>query len=97
MSIIIDLETIKVFITTTFVLSENDILPGTKINISFNNKKLNKKILIDKNRKTYAYHNYMIDATFIEIKKSDGLKADSFLNIDEKILDNENPQETLKK
>ena len=92
-----DWETIKVLITTTFVLTGNDILPGTKINISFNNKKLNKEILIDQNRKAYICSNYMIDAIFIEIKKTDGFKADSFLNIDETILDNENPQETLKK
>ena len=87
-----DWETLKVLITTSYVLNEFDLFG--KINISFNNKKFNKEILIDNNRKKFINHDYITNVTFIEIKKSDGLKGDSFLNIDEVI---DSPEKTLTK
>lgn len=71
--------------TNNHVLNEAQILPGKEISFSINNGKIQKKILIDNSRKIYTDKKY--DITIIEIKKDDGLKSDSFLEIDNEIFE----------
>ena len=89
-----DWDALRVLITTDFIMNTNDIAPGDKINISLNEGKINKEIILDQKRKKYINQEYGI--TFIEIKNTDGIKKDSFLDIDENIYD-KNPKEYLKK
>ena len=67
-----------VFITNNHILNKNDISFGKKIIIS--NDNIKKSILIDNSRKTYT--NEMFDVTIIEIKKSDNINNNLFLDID---------------
>ena len=79
-----DWDSIKVLITNNQVLSEKDIAIGNKIKFSLNQEKINFEILIDESRRKYTNEKYNI--TIIEIKKDDGLKKDSFFEIDNKIF-----------
>ena len=87
-----DWEILRVLITTNNVLDKFDISPGQKIKISLNDGEISKEILIDGKRKTYISQEYGI--TIIEIKSTDGLKLDSFLDIDE-VINDENPKKNL--
>jgi V8-like Glu-specific endopeptidase len=82
-----------VLITNNQVLKETDIIQGKKIKLILNNKNL--EIKIDKLRKTYTNKEY--DITIIEIKKTDGLDFDSFLDIDDNIMKNELEKSFVKK
>ena len=79
-----DWNSIKVLITNNHVLSKNDIIQGQKIKLSLNNERINLEILIDESRRIYTSEKY--DITIIEINKDDGLKNDSFFEIDNKIF-----------
>ena len=87
-------DTFKALITNNHVLTGNDINKGEKIIFSLNNDKINLEIIIDESRMTFTSEKY--DITIIEIKKNDGLKKDSFFEIDNKIF-NENSQLLFKK
>ena len=89
-----DWDILRCLITTDFFIDESDFDPGSKINISLNEGIINKEITIEENRKKYTNKEYGI--TFIEIKSKDGIKKESFLEIDENIYDN-NPKEYLKR
>ena len=89
-----DWDTLRSLITTDFLIDANDFAPGDKINISFDEGKINKEIIIEENRKIYT--NQECGITFIEIKSKDGIKRESFLDIDENIYNN-NPKEYLKR
>lgn len=80
-------DSIKILMTNNHVLSEEDILPNKKINLSFKNDEKKLEMLIDKERKTYTDSSY--DVTIIEIKKSDGINIDSFFEIEDKIFLND--------
>ena len=54
-----------------------------KIKFSLNNERINLEILINESRRTYTSEKY--DITIIELNKNDGLKQDSFFEIDNKI------------
>ena len=81
---------LRVVMTNNHVLDENSIKIGDKIIYSLNNNKINKQIIIDESRITYTSKKY--DITIIEIKEKDGINKDSFLEIDNKIFNN-NPNE----
>ena len=70
---------LKVLITNSHILEKNNIISGTIIELSLNNGNDNKNILIDESRKIFSHTGY--DITIIEIKDSDGLNEDSFLDI----------------
>ena len=89
-----DWNLLRVLVTNNHVLDEDDIKTGNKISFSINNSKIRKEILIDESRIKFTSKDY--DVTFIEIKEEDGIKIDSFLDIDAQI--NEvNPDETYRK
>ena len=56
--------------------------------IKFSINEQNYEILIDDSRKVYTSVNY--DVTIIEIKKNDGLDKNSFLEVDDDIVNEEN-------
>ena len=74
---------VRVLITNRHVLNEDDIKPGKKIRFSMNNEEQNYEIEIDKERKIYTSEIY--DITMIEMRKEDGIKIDSFFEIDDNI------------
>ena len=84
---------IKAIISNNHVLTEKDILPGKKINFSLYNDKHKLEIVIDESRKIYTSEKY--DISIVELKQNDGIKMDSFLEIDGKIWKN-NPIEIFK-
>ena len=71
---------LPVIITNNHVLEESDITIGSNINFSLNNDSTKFTILIDNTRKVYT--NVKYDITIIEIKESDKLDINSFLDID---------------
>ena len=77
-------EPLMVLMTNNHVLELNDILPGKKIKFSLFNDKINYEILIDESRKTFT--NEEFDLTIIEMKKNDGLKKNSFFELDNQIF-----------
>ena len=80
---------LPVMITNYHVLDEFNVRIGSNIKFSLNND-LNKfQIKIDEKRKVYT--NAIYDITIIEIKDSDHLNTNTFLDIDEQINDN-NPK-----
>ena len=80
---------LPVMITNYHVLEESNVTIGSNIKFSLNND-LNKfQITIDEKRKVYT--NEIYDITIIEIKDSDHLDTNTFLDIDEQINDN-NPK-----
>ena len=76
------LQLLPVLITNGHVVSSNDILNNNKIKFKLNSESF--EIILDETRKIYNDENY--DITMIEIKKSDKLKTNSFLEIDDQIL-----------
>ena len=79
---------IPVMITNNHIIGESDLKNNKKIKISFNNEKEFKDIELDSNRKKYTNEN--LDITIIEIRKEkDNINKKSFLEIDEKIYQNE--------
>ena len=79
-----DWNSMKVLMTNNNLLNKNDIIIGKKFNISINGEKEKYEIEIDEDRKVYSNEEY--DITIIEIKDNDGLKLDSFLEIDNNIF-----------
>ena len=80
------LNVLPVLITNNHVLN---ITEGKKIIFTMNNDKISKHITIDESRKTYTNEKY--DITIIEMKKSDNMNFNTFLEIDENIFtDNPN-------
>ena len=77
---------LPVLITNNHVLPKKDISKEKIIKFSLNNEKQFFKISIDSSRKTYTNEKY--DITFIEIKKTDKLNFNDFLEIDENIYKN---------
>ena len=78
-----------VLITNNHVLGEEEIKIGKKIKISFNDNKIIKEILIDKNRTTLTIkklNEEEIDITIIEIKPDDHLETQNFLEIDNNLI-----------
>ena len=49
-----DWDILRFLITTDFLIDANDFAPGDKINISFDEGKINKEIIIEENRKIYT-------------------------------------------
>ena len=74
---------LKVLITNNHILEEDDIKINKKIKMSLNNGNKNIEIIIDNSRKTFTSKKY--DITIIEIKQNDGIKSNSFLEIDKDI------------
>ena len=75
---------LRVLMTNFHVLEKNEIM-GKTIDISINDGKYDYKIKIDDSRKIYSNEKY--DVTIIEIKKEDGIKKNSFLEIDNQIFE----------
>ena len=74
---------VPVMITNNHIIGEEDLNNNKKIKISFNDS-IFKDIELDSKRKKYT--NKDLDITIIEIKKDiDGINANSFLEIDERI------------
>ena len=78
---------VRTLITNYHVLNNNDISKEKKIEFSMNDDKENFKLEIDETRKIFT--NEIYDITIIEINENDGLKRDSFLEIDNTIYDND--------
>jgi len=79
---------LRVLITCNHVLDEDCIAPGKEINYTLNNDKIKKSIVINKSRKFYTSKEK--DITIIEIDpKEDNISDDSFLNVDENIIKEE--------
>ena len=76
---------LRALATNNHILEESDIKIGKKIEFSINNEKKKFNIVIDNSRKVFTNKKY--DITFIEIKKKDGIKDDSFLEIDDEIFE----------
>ncbi len=72
-----------VLMTNHHVLGEEDIRPNKKIKISLNNGNKYLEILIDNSRKTFTSQIY--DVTIIEMRQNDGIKLESFIEIDKDI------------
>ena len=71
---------IKIIMTRDFIFEENDLEKDIMIKIPINNNKEEKAIILDKERIKYINNKFGI--IIIEIKDSDGIKTDSFLEID---------------
>ena len=80
------LNQIPALITNNHVISKKDILKDNKIKFTLNNDTLSFEIKIDNFRKVYTNERY--DITIIEIKKSDNLDINSFLDLDYHIFKN---------
>ena len=80
-----DWNELRVLMTNNHILGEKDIATGKKINLTLDNDKEEKKIII--NEKRIKYTNKEYDITIIEIKEDDRIKADSFFDIDNKVFD----------
>ena len=80
---------LPVLITNYHVIKSEDIQPNKAINISINNENLNITLIIDKSRKIYA-NKEPYDITIIELRKRDGINLNSFLDIDNEFIANEN-------
>ena len=74
-------------ITNNHILEESDIEIGKSIKFSINDEKKYFNIILDETRKVYT--NDIYDITIIELyKEKDGIKEDdSFLEVDDKIID----------
>ena len=80
---------LKVLITNNHVLTSQDILVGKKFRISLDNESKFFIISIQESRITYTIEK-PYDVTFIEIKDNDGINENSFLEIDDNLLLEEN-------
>ena len=79
---------LRTLITNNHILGKIDIEIGKTVIFSVNNDKNCFTIQIDESRKVYTNINY--DITIIELKKEkDGIKDDSYLDVDDIILDND--------
>ena len=76
---------LPVLITNNHVIGEkeNDLVEGTKINISLIKNSINREILFDNSRKIYTNKNY--DVTNIELRLDDNFTEEQFLEINENI------------
>ena len=88
------LKQLPVLITNNQVLSERDIGKKQIIEYSMDNDNIKGKIFIDDLRKTYTSEEY--DTTIVEIKESDKLDINSFLEIDYDIYE-KRPNEKYEK
>lgn len=77
---------INALITNNHVLKSNDILVDKHFTISLNDELISLIIYIDELRNTYTLEK-PYDVTFIEIKKSDGISENSFLEIDDSLFE----------
>jgi surface protein len=77
---------IPVIMTCNHVLDGNDLMSGKEIDLIFNNIQ-HKKLIINKKRKIYTNEDQ--DISIIEIKKSDKINEEDFLELEENIF-NEN-------
>jgi len=84
------LNPLPVLITCNHVLNEQDIIEGAKLNFSLNDEKIQKSITVNNSRKKFT--DYGKDITFIEIKQEDDIKDESFLAIDENMLEDDYKQ-----
>ena len=84
---------LPILMTTNHVILKKDIIKGNKIFYSMNNNKKVFEITIDDYRKVYS--NEIFSVTFIEIKENDDLDFDSFLEIDDKVFQ-DNPNDIFK-
>ena len=75
---------LPVLITTSKFLEKNEMSKEKIIFLNIDNNKLKLKIKIENNRKILIDEQY--DITIIEIKKTDGLDINSFLDIDNQIF-----------
>lgn len=76
---------LPVLITSNKIINKDDIINGKKIKLLLDETKLKIDIKIDSNRKNYIDEKYGV--TIIEIKSKDGLDINSFLNIDNKLFE----------
>ena len=76
---------LRVLITNNHVIGENDMINGQKINFTLDDDREEKEIIMDEERRKYT--NEKFDITIIEIKKNDGIKNESFFEIDNKIFE----------
>ena len=81
---------LPVLITNNHVLNEEQISIGKTIFISMNNGKNKYSIYIDQLRKTYTSSDY--DITIIEIKDTDNINNEAFLDIDDEVYNLDNNQ-----
>ena len=81
---------LPVLITNNHVLNEEQISIGKTIYISMNNGKNKYSIYIDQLRKTYTSPNY--DTTIIEIKDTDNINNEAFLDVDDEVYNLDNNQ-----
>ena len=87
------LNLLPVLITCNHVLKNEDVKPGTKIKLLFEEKEI--ILEIDDDRKIYKSKKGEYDSTIIEIKKKDGFDFKNFLEVDESIY-NDNLNEMFK-
>ena len=80
---------IPVMITNNHVIDENYLNQNKSIKISFNEEKVFKDIKLN-NKKIYTNKN--LDITIIEIKNEDEINNNRFLEIDERIYQDNNPE-----
>ena len=85
-NIIYDYNILKVLITNSNVLNKDDISLNKRIKFSLDNERYQYEILIDESRKKYINEKYCI--SIIEIKEEDKLDKIEFLDIDNKIFEN---------
>ena len=76
---------LRVLMTNNHIIGENELNSDIKIKLTLNNDKEVKEIVLDKERRKYTSDKY--DITIVEIKDNDGIKNESFLEIDNKIFD----------
>ena len=81
---------LPVLITNNHILNEEDLKINNQIILSLNNDLFTYKIYIDNSRKIYT-EKELYDITLIEIKESDGINLNFFLEIDneDEAFDNE--------
>ena len=86
---------LRTLMTNYHILNKSDVEMGKKIEFSVNNDNKKFNIIIDSKRKVYSNKTY--DITIIELKKEDGIKDDSYLEIDEQIFEKKGIQEFIHK
>lgn len=72
---------LPVLITNNHILNKEDLKINNQILLSINNDLFTYKIYIDNSRKIYTEKD-LYDITLIEIKESDGINLNCFLEID---------------
>ena len=79
---------LPVLVTNNHVLNNKDISVGKKIEFSLGNSNITKSLIIKSTRKVYT-NEKPYDITFIEIKKSDGIKFSDFMELDDDLFESE--------